>query len=219
MDVRGGYLTIGQWRGAPVRVHWTLPLGAYVFAQGRLVPGLWLGFFLIVLIHELGHAVLVRRSRCDVVSIDIHALGGVCRWSGSPTAVQRAGIAWGGVLAQGIAFGVTYGALRLFGPATTPFTGALAAAFISTNVWMIFINLLPFAPLDGAEAWKLPGLLLRRQRRRSAPRRSNVVQGSFAHQRQVAALEHYSDEPSEAVKDAVDDTLRRLAGEPKKPPN
>jgi hypothetical protein len=74
--VSGGYLTLGRWRTAPERVHWTLPVGALVFGQGRFVPGFWLGFLLLVLIHELGHAVLVRRYRHRVVSIDIHALGG-----------------------------------------------------------------------------------------------------------------------------------------------
>ena len=95
MGLRGGYLAIGRWRGAPLRLHWTLPVGALLFGQGRFVPGFWLGFFLLVFVHELGHAVLVRRYGHGVVSIDIHALGGVCRWSGEPTAIDRSRIAWG----------------------------------------------------------------------------------------------------------------------------
>ena len=114
--MRGGYLTLGRWRGAPVRAHWSLPLGALVFGQGRFVPGFWLGFFLLVLIHELGHAALVKRYGHRVVSIDIHALGGACRWSGEATAVDRARIAWGGVLAQGVALAIAAAALALAGP-------------------------------------------------------------------------------------------------------
>ena len=94
-----------------MRLHWTLPVGALVFGQGRFVPGFWLGFFLLVFMHELGHAVLVRRYGHHVVSIDIHALGGMCRWSGEPTAIDRSRIAWGGVLAQAVAFAVATAAI------------------------------------------------------------------------------------------------------------
>jgi Zn-dependent protease len=212
--VRGGYLTIGRWRGAPVRLHWTLPLIALVFGQGRFVPGFWLGFVLIVLIHELGHAALVRRFHCSVVSIDIHGMGGVCRWSGAPSPIQRAWIAWGGVLAEVVALAATYLAFALAGRPETAFTIQLAAAFTTTNIWMIAFNLLPMPPLDGAEAWKLPGLLFARRRRR---RGGSAATSGFAYEREAATLERYSDEPSAAVKDAVDDALRRIAAGPKEP--
>jgi Zn-dependent protease len=214
--VRGGYLTLGKWRGAPVRVHWTLPLAALVFGQGRFVPGFWLGFFLLVLIHELGHALLVRRCRHRVVSIDVHALGGVCCWAGEPTAIQRAWIAWGGVLAQAVALACAHGALALAGRPESVFAAQMASAFTTTNVWLIAINLIPVPPLDGAEAWKLPGLLARRRRaRRGEP----AAARGFGSEREAATLARYADEPPEKVKTAVDDALRRLAEGPKKPEN
>jgi hypothetical protein len=212
--VRGGYLTLGRWRGAPVRVHWTLPLGALVFAQGRFLPGFWLGFFLLVLIHELGHAVLVRRFRQRVVSIDIHALGGMCRWSGEPTAIQRACIAWGGVLAQAVALAAAHAAIIFAGRPDSAFAAQLASAFTATNVWLIAINLIPVAPLDGAEAWKLPGLLGGRRRARGG---GSQAAGGFASQREAATLRRYSDEPPEIVKAAVDDAIQRLGRGPKTP--
>ena len=196
-----------------MRVHWTLPVGALVFGQGRFVPGFWLAFFLLVLIHELGHAVLVRRYRQRVVSIDIHALGGVCCWSGDPTAIDRARIAWGGVLAQAVAYGAARAAIALAGPPDGLFTAQLAYAFTTTNVWLMAINLIPVAPLDGAEAWKLPGLLARHRRARPGGDRSAT---GFTYERESATLERYAGEPPEAVKSAVDDALRRLAGDPKK---
>jgi stage IV sporulation protein FB len=207
--VRGGYLTLGRWRGAPVRLHWTLPVGALVFGQGRIVPGFWLGFFLLVFIHELGHAFLVRRLRHQVVSIDVHALGGVCRWSGDPTAIDVARIAWGGVLAQAIAYAVARAALALAGPPETIFAAQLVAAFTTTNLWLIAINLIPVPPLDGAEAWKLIGMR-RRQRRGGAGEAAG-----FAYERDAATLARYSDEPPEPVKTAVDDALRRIANDQK----
>jgi stage IV sporulation protein FB len=241
--VRGGYLTLGRWRGAPVRAHWTLPVGALVFGQGRFLPGFWLGFFLLVLIHELGHAILVRRYGQRVVSIDIHALGGVCRWSGetiesgtlggfpnapaivrgeqrSPAhhaAIQRAGIAWGGVLAQAVALVGAHVALALGGPPESLFPAQLAAAFTTTNVWLIAINLIPVAPLDGAEAWKLPGLLAARRRhaRSSAP----AAGSGFEFERRMATLDRFSNEPDPSVKAAVDDALQRLGSGEKTPRN
>ena len=208
----GGYLTLGRWRGAPVRAHWTLPVGAFVFGQGRFLPGFWLGFFLLVLIHELGHAMLVRRYRQQVVSIDIHALGGVCRWTGDPTAIMRARIAWGGVLAQAVLLVAAYVALAIAGPPESVLAAHLAAAFTTTNIWMIAINLIPVPPLDGAEAWKLPGLLARRAKARGTA--AGPTSG-FEFERQAATLDHLSDEPPETVKTAVDDALRRLGGDPK----
>jgi hypothetical protein len=215
--VRNGYLTLGRWRGAPVRAHWTLPVGALVFSQGRFVPGFWLGFFSLVLVHELGHAIMVRRQRQSVVSIDIHGLGGVCRWSGDPTAVARAWIAWGGVMAQGVALVAAYVLLAVAGPPETAFTGQLAYAFTSTNIWLIAINLIPVAPLDGAEAWKLPGLLARRRRTERHDRDARA--GGFEAEREAATLDRFSGEAPEAVKTAVEDALRRLGEDPKKPPN
>ncbi|HXU05665.1 MAG TPA: hypothetical protein VN903_32135 [Polyangia bacterium] len=211
--MQGGYLTLGRWRGAPVRAHWTLPIGAFVFGQGRFVPGFWLGFFLLVFVHELGHALLVRRYRQRVVSIDIHALGGMCRWSGDPTAVDRAGIAWGGVLGQAVALAVAYVALAVAGPPESALVAQLADAFITTNIWLIAINLIPVPPLDGAEAWKLFGLLARQR----ATGRARPAQG-FEAEREMASLDRFSGEAPETVKTAVDDALRRLGRSDPKPP-
>jgi stage IV sporulation protein FB len=212
--VRGGYLTLGRWRGAPVRAHWSLPIGAFVFGHGQFVPGFWLGFALLVLIHELGHAVLVKRYGHRVRSIDIHALGGVCCWSGEPTAIDRARIAWGGVLAQAVAYAIAVAAIALAGRPDTELIGQLASAFTATNVWLIAINLIPVAPLDGAEAWKLFGLQAAQRRRRASEARAGR---GFEYERSAATLERYSSEPSESVKTAVDDALRRIGGDSNKP--
>ncbi len=49
MIFRSGWPRIGSFHGAPVRVHWTLPVGAYLFTGASWVPGAWLGFALLVL--------------------------------------------------------------------------------------------------------------------------------------------------------------------------
>jgi hypothetical protein len=158
---QGGYLSFGRWRGVPIRVHVLTPLGALFFSGFRFEPGAWLGFFLLVLLHEMGHALLVMRYGLGVASIDVHAYGGACRWSGVATERQRSVIAWGGVIAQAVVFGLTVGFVTIAGPPRTLFARELVYVFTSTNLWLMLLNLLPFRPLDGAEAWKITGELRR----------------------------------------------------------
>ena len=150
-----GYLTIARIRGAEVRFHWTTPLGALFFSQFRFVPGFWVGFVLLVVIHELGHAVLVWRGGLHVTSIDVHGLGGLCRYVGHSTDRWRSVIAWGGVAAQALALVVALAVSELLPPSHNPYVVQLLAVFIRTNVYLILFNLIPIPPFDGAEAWKL----------------------------------------------------------------
>ncbi|MCC6554940.1 MAG: hypothetical protein IT372_18355 [Polyangiaceae bacterium] len=207
----GGYLSIGRWRGAPVRLHWTLPLGALVFGQLELVPAYWLAFAILIFVHELGHAVVVDRCRQRVVSIDIHGFGGACRWAGSVTPMQRALIAWGGVLGQLALLLGTRAAVLAFGEPTTAFQHHVAHAFVMTNVILMALNLLPIPPLDGVEAWRIVPLLAgraRQARARSLRRR----EAKAAARREVAALRAGDDEEVQLtpeVKAVVDDLLGR----------
>jgi stage IV sporulation protein FB len=183
MGFQGGYLTLGRWGAAPVRVHWTLPLGAFFFGHLQWVPGFWLGFFLVILIHEMGHAFVVLRQRARVLAIEVHGIGGVCRWTGDVSAVGRARIAWGGVQAQFFALLAALGARQLFGPPPSAFTAELLEAFTTTNILIIGLNLIPVPPLDGAEAWKLFALLRQQRARRRAPDVRPAVE------RELAALD------------------------------
>ncbi|HXU80315.1 MAG TPA: hypothetical protein VN914_02890 [Polyangia bacterium] len=204
MRFASGYLVLGQWGGAPVRAHWTIPFGAFVFGHLQFVPGFWLGFFLLILIHELGHAIVVRSQRCRVISIDVHGLGGLCQWSGSATPIGRARIAWGGVQAQLLALLFTLVLVEMFGRPTA-FSAQLVSAFTDTNVILILINLIPVPPLDGAEAWKLPGLLWRRGRRQAQQRRRTALE------RELADVDAADREPIRPeARAAVDDLFRKI---------
>jgi stage IV sporulation protein FB len=164
-----GYLTIGRFRGVPLRLHWTLPLGALIFGGFRFVPAFWVGFFLLVLGHELGHAFFVQRYRHQVLSVDVTGFGGLCRWVGRATPYERAVIAWGGVLVQGLILLVAVAVLFAAGPPRSVWSVQLADVFTRTNLWLIGLNLLPLAPLDGKEAWPLVGHLADRLRSRRPP--------------------------------------------------
>jgi Zn-dependent protease len=159
-----GFLTVARVRGIPVRFHWTTPLCAFIAGRLSFVPGLWVGYLLLVLIHELGHAAVVRYHGHEVEGIDVHGLGGLCRWSGLATPIERATIAWGGVWAQLLILGGTYAALAALGDPTSAFVAQMAHAATIVNLWLIMINLIPLPPLDGAEAWPLFRLLWARRR-------------------------------------------------------
>jgi Zn-dependent protease len=153
MEFRDGFLVLGKvWR-APVRIHWTTPIVAFLLTGLSFVPGAWLGFLIIVLVHELGHALVVRSVRAHVLAINVHGFGGTCEWYGDVTAKQRAMIAWGGVIAQMVLYAAARVAAIIV-PSWGIF-GQLMYTLTATNFILIVVNLLPIRPLDGAEAWKL----------------------------------------------------------------
>lgn len=164
-----GYWRIGAIRGVPIRVHWTMPVGALIFGGFRFAPVFWLGFFGLILIHELGHAALVRTFGHRVSSVDITGFGGLCRWSGLATPNQRSAIAWGGVAAQAVVLVLALAGLLLLGSPTSWMGAQIVSVLVWTNLWLMGLNLLPIPPLDGAEAW--PGVV--RALRRGPPGRGH----------------------------------------------
>jgi Zn-dependent protease len=163
---RGGYLRLGRLGGASVRLHWSLPFGAFLFTGLRFAPGAWLGFVLIVLCHELGHAVAVVRAGLRLVAIDVLGVGGLCRFEGYPTPRRRVLIAWSGVLAQALVLAAAGIVRVVLGRPPLPFAADLLDALLVVNAWMILVNLIPIPPLDGAEAWGVVQLVAAARARR-----------------------------------------------------
>ena len=190
-----GWWSIYRFRGGAIRLHFSIPLAAFVFGRFAFVPGFWLGFVTIVLFHELGHAAMVRLVGARVSNIDVHGLGGSCSWYGNPTPLGRAWIAWGGVLAQAVvlAFAWTWILVR---PPHSVFAAQLLSAYTYSNLWLMAINLLPIPPLDGAEAWALPGLLRKWWQLRRAKQTLAKVKVASARERAEQAW-HFR-EPSKA---------------------
>jgi stage IV sporulation protein FB len=165
-----GFLQLGRIRGAPIRIHWSVLLGLLFFSGFRFAPAAWLGFVALILIHELGHALIVLRYGLRVVAVDVHGFGGECRWEGTPTAWQRAVIAWGGVFGQAVLLLGTLGVLYATGAPTTLFGAELASVFVYTNLWLAGVNLLPIPPLDGSKAWSIVSLWKTRRARLAGAR-------------------------------------------------
>ena len=150
-------LPVGALFGVRIRLHVTLPIAALFFSAQGLRAGRIAGLLLLILVHELGHAALMKAFKLRVVGIVLHGAGGECAAAGFAMPVQLAAIAWGGVLAQGALWLVAW---RVGGVPSATLEGDLSWAFTVANPFMIALNLLPIPPLDGAAAWRLPGLLL-----------------------------------------------------------
>lgn len=175
--------------GIPIYAHLTLPIGLALASQFAWQPYTWLGVIVIILVHEAGHAVLLRRYRLPVLGIVLHGFGGECRTVSWMTPWQETVVAWGGVLAQFLLLVVvtTIGKLGFVPRAflASDFYFALTAVNFLTAVF----NLLPFGGLDGRRAWRVlwfgvlrlrhTWLASRRARPKPRPRRkpksANVV--------------------------------------------
>jgi Zn-dependent protease len=118
----------------------------------RELPGivLWpVVVFTGVLIHELGHALAVRRQGVEA-AIELHGFGGATSWrdGGALSPRQRALVSAAGP-AVGIAVGCTVLVLtRLLRPGE-PIATELLQYAVWVNLGWGLLNLLPVLPLDG----------------------------------------------------------------------
>ena len=141
--------------GIPVRVRPSFLLiaaflGLFGVRDATFVVA-WIAIvFVSILIHEFGHA-LTARSFGAEVAIELHAVGGLTRWSipSSGSGPGRRAL----VAAAGSAVGVLFGALvwvvaAQFGP-YRGLTSFIINNLIYVNVFWGLLNWLPIRPLDG----------------------------------------------------------------------
>lgn len=189
--MENGFYRLGRFGGAPVRVHWSTPVGVIVFSvlfNGfRFVPWVWATFVALILVHEIGHAAMVRAFRLHLLSIDIHGIGGVCNYAGTPTPIRRSIIAWSGVLGQAVLLLLALPVFFLLPVGTPSWVLEVVSVLIWSNLYLMAINLLPIPGFDGAEAWRLfgrnglPAWWRRRALQRNKPR--DVVRSMPVHRR------------------------------------
>jgi Zn-dependent protease len=205
-----GWLTLGRLRGAPVRVHFTLLVGALFWSGFRFAPAFWLGFALLIFVHELGHALFVLHFDLGLTEIALHGAGGHCAHRRTGTQFQEAAVAWGGVLAQLTLWLATQAWLLALGPPRSAAAASLVAVFGRTNLWLAAFNLIPVEPFDGARAWRLAGMLVARLRTGNTglrnPFRSRTVQDEL---RDIERLRTREETPSERTDRIVAELIAR----------
>lgn len=188
MNIEKGSLRVAHWKGSPIRIHWSVLVGAFFFGRIQFLPVYWICFFFVIFVHEAGHVMVIRQFNLWVDEVVIHGIGGYCRWGGYAEPIPRSLIAWGGAVAQFVLLILAYAAFAFFRPAQSAVTQQVFQAFVISNIWMIFFNLLPFEPLDGVEAWKIVKLMrndwnaYQRERRhmkqnQALKRQLNVIMG------------------------------------------
>jgi Zn-dependent protease len=150
--------------GIPIRMHWAAPLCGLLWSAANggfhFAPGIYAGYALVLLTHELGHAALVRLFGASVIGIEITIAGGECHWAGHLGPVRKAAIAWGGVLAQFALLVVAAVVSPLLPFLRTDIGGDLLFALVVVNFITALCNLLPVGRLDGVEAWRIVPLAL-----------------------------------------------------------
>lgn len=158
-----GSLHLARIAGIPVRAHWSMALIALLFGANLavvlgVVPGLVAVtlFFLSILAHEFGHALVARRYGVNTESIDLWALGGVARLDREPPTPRADGL----IAVAGPAVSLVLGGIAL-GSGIVLASSVLAwVGFV--NLLLAGFNLLPGAPLDGgrvvrAVRWAMTG--------------------------------------------------------------
>ncbi len=173
-----------SFAGIPIRVHpmfWVIALLFGLGSGGLLALLIWVpAVFVSILIHELGHALVMRRFG-QSSSVVLYHGGGLTVpeqiwWGGRSLAVplspgQEILISLAGpftgffftavLLAASVAGGGTAALTFLFGVlpfpvVSLPVGGAILNAIVSTLIWInVFwglVNLLPVFPLDGGQA-------------------------------------------------------------------
>lgn len=168
---------LGRVAGIEVGLHWSLAiafvlivwtLAGQVFPElvpDQSQPAYWLVsvlavllFYISLLAHELGHALVARRLGVSVEGITLWIFGGIARLGGdAATAGAEAKIAIAGPIVSltlAVAFGLaTFGLDATGGP---PLVEATCFWLGLSNATLLLFNLVPAFPLDGGRilrAW------------------------------------------------------------------
>lgn len=143
--------------GFPVRIHWlfwlnSALLGGAFTARTPLqiqAVAVWMAVvFLSILIHELGHALVMRRFGDRRVEIILYAFGGLAAGSGWRSRMEQILISIAGPAVQMAVGLLVWAAIRAV-PLEPGLLGYGLSSFIFVSLFWGALNLLPVIPLDG----------------------------------------------------------------------
>jgi Zn-dependent protease len=157
---------VGELFGIVIRVHVTLLVLLAWVAVSHALHGASFGeaafgvvlvglVFAIIVLHELGHALVARRYGCRTREILLLPIGGLAQMDRMPERpvhellVALAGPAVNVVLALGLAIVVAASGASFDPERAATIGGALASQLLWVNVVLAAFNLLPAFPMDG----------------------------------------------------------------------
>jgi Zn-dependent protease len=159
----GGSLFLFRVAGITVSLHWTWLIAAYFMISDRAKeyasPGWniaeYLVLFVIVLMHEFGHALACRQVGGKADFILLWPLGGVAYVAPPP---RPGAVLWSiaaGPLVNVALIPITVGLVILSHQSGWPEDYPNAARFVQTVAWinalLLIFNVLPIYPLDGGQ--------------------------------------------------------------------
>ena len=162
-STRQGSFHLFRLAGIDVFLHWSwFVVAAFeISARGRRYPSIawnvaeYLALFLVVTLHEFGHALACRQVGGTANKIVLWPLGGVAYVDPPPRpAATLWSIAAGplvNVVLLGLSYALTIRAWHSGWRLTTPHAYKLLWAICFMNLGLLTLNLLPIYPLDGGQ--------------------------------------------------------------------
>jgi Zn-dependent protease len=169
---------VGKIRGVKVYVHWSvLAISVLILLNVIEQPmisliGL-LCYWGVILLHETGHLIAAQRLGCTVFSVELYPVWGITRFGTPWSRFDHCVIAWSGVLAQAVVAIPLVAFIAIFGYTKIEAVNVIFALLGGISLLVAIFNLLPFAPLDGAMAWRIIPAYLEQRRARLKPMKSN----------------------------------------------
>ena len=154
------YWQLGTWRRIPVAMHWTVLLVFawlyFIFSDLLATVIASAAFFVLLVVHEMGHVAVLRRRKIAVESITFYGIHG--RTShGFASQPDEILVAWGGVGAQALVLVAALAFAYVVDLPSIPLAGLIAGpilfTFIKLNIFLMIVALLPIGPFDGRSAW------------------------------------------------------------------
>lgn len=161
--------------GVDVWVHWSIFAIAILILAGAVrkpVTSLigMAAYLALLIVHESGHLIVARRRGYQAFSMALYPIFGLARFEAPDSRIDRALIAWGGVLAQSVVAVPLTLYVVLTGYTRFEAVNAVLVILGSYSLLVAAFNLLPVHPLDGSKAWDVIPAWLQERRVRKAKR-------------------------------------------------
>ena len=179
--MRQDYWPLGTWGRIPVTMHWTVLLAfawMYLVFFDIVLALVAIPFvFLLLVAHEWGHVIALRRRKIGVTGVALFGIHGETsynEYAAKPNDVVA--VAWSGVIAQLVVMLVALAAVAFIPFNAVPFGATLSTVIfvvlVKINVFLMIVALLPIGPFDGHQAWKI---IPRRRAAAKKPAKSKPV--------------------------------------------